>query len=81
MSIESPTPVRIDVDSDILVTDAEFCRTVLGGVHRRTAKRLEHEGLPYILLGGRKYRPLAQGRAWLASRIKVRNASPQRRRS
>jgi hypothetical protein len=74
--------VRIEIGGDTLVTDAEFCATVLAGVHRRTARRYERDGLPFVMVGGKKYRPLGQGRAWLASRIKVRrNASPRRRRS
>jgi len=77
-SIASP---RIDVGDDVLIPDAEFCALVLGGIHRRTAARYEREGLPYVMLGGRKYRPLAQGRAWLAARIKVRKALPRRRRA
>ena len=64
--------VRIEIPGDMLVSDSEFCATVLGGVHRRTAKRLELEGLPFIMVGGRKYRPLRQGRAWLAARITAR---------
>jgi len=75
-SIASP---RIDVGDDVLIPDVEFCTLVLGGANRRTAKRYEREGLPFVMVAGRKYRPLGQGRAWLASRIKVRKA-PQRHR-
>jgi len=71
--------VRIEIDGDVLVTDEEFCATVLAGANRRTAKRYELHGLPFVMVAGRKYRPLGQGRAWLASRIKVRKA-PQRHR-
>jgi hypothetical protein len=45
---------------------------VLAGANRRTAKRYEREGLPFVMVAGKKYRPLGQGRAWLASRITVR---------
>jgi hypothetical protein len=68
-SIASP---RIDVGDDTLITDAEFCALVLAGAHRRTAKRYEREGLPFVMVAGKKYRPLGQGRAWLASRITAR---------
>ena len=61
---QSPAPVRIEIDGDSLVTDAEFCATVLAGVNRRTAKRYEREGLPFVMVGGKKYRPLARGCAW-----------------
>ena len=46
-----------------------FCRVVLDGATRRTARRLEAEGLPFVMVAGRKYRPLNEGRAWLARRI------------
>jgi hypothetical protein len=69
---------RIDIPGDVLVPDAEFCALVLGGATRRTASRLEAEGLPYVMVRGRKYRPLNEGRAWLAARIQRRN---QRRRA
>ena len=49
--------------------DAEFCAEVLDGATRRTARRLEAEGLPYAMVRGRKYRPLNEGGAWLAGRI------------
>ena len=45
---------------------------MLAGANRRTAKRYEREGLPFVMVAGKKYRPLGQGRAWLASRITVR---------
>jgi hypothetical protein len=64
--------VRIEIPGDVLVSDDEFCATVLAGANRRTAKRYESDGLPFVMVAGRKYRPLAQGRAWLASRITAR---------
>ena len=70
---------RIDIPNDVLILDEEFCRVVLAGATRRTARRLEHEGLPFTFVAGRKYRPLAEGQAWLAARIK-RNGRSQRRR-
>jgi len=41
-------------------------------VHRRTARRYERDGLPHVTVGGRKFRPLNAGRAWLAARIQAR---------
>jgi len=70
--------VHIEIDGDVLVSDAEFCAAVLGGANRRTAKRYEREGLPFVMVAGKKYRPLGQGRAWLAGRIQSRKL--QRRR-
>jgi hypothetical protein len=58
---------RIQLPNDTLVLDAIFCAEVLGGATRRTGRRLEAEGLPYV--AGRKYRPLNEGRAWLTARI------------
>jgi hypothetical protein len=72
-------PSRVEIPGDILIPDADFCREVLGGCARRTAKRLEADGLPFIKIRGRTYRPLNAGRAWLASQIKVK--TPQRRRA
>jgi hypothetical protein len=70
---------HIEIPGDTLIPDEEFCRLVLGGSTRRTAARHELEGLPYILIRGRKYRPLKAGREWLAARIQAQTR-PQRRR-
>jgi hypothetical protein len=72
---------RIEIPGDVLVTDSEFCALVLGGATRRTASRLEAEGLPFAMVAGRKYRPLNEGRAWLAARIQRRSQPPQKRRA
>jgi hypothetical protein len=75
------TPTRIDIPGDVLVSDEEFCRTVLDGSTRRTARRYDGEGLPFILIRGRKFRPLNAGREWLAGRIQAQVAyRPTRRR-
>jgi hypothetical protein len=68
-----PPPRRIDIGTDILVIDEDFCSELLAGATRRTAKRLEREGLPYVMIAGRTYRPLNEGRAFLAARIQRRN--------
>jgi hypothetical protein len=82
VSIEHPDfSRRVEIPNDVLVTDAEFCVVVLAGATRRTATRLEIEGLPYTFIGGRKYRPLNEGRAWLAGRIKRRNQQKPSRRN
>lgn len=65
----SPPPRRIDLGDEMLVIDEDFCSEVLAGAARRTAKRLEFEGLPFAMVAGRTYRPLNEGRAWLAARI------------
>jgi hypothetical protein len=71
---------RIEIPGDTLVIDPVWCDEVLGGATRRTGNRLEAEGLPYVMIGGRKYRPLNEGRRWLAARIQRRNQPPKRRR-
>jgi hypothetical protein len=73
-------PNRIEIPGDVLVTDAEFCDLVLGGATRRTGQRLDAKGLPFTMVAGRKYRPLNEGRAWLAARIQRRGQPLQRRR-
>jgi hypothetical protein len=67
-------PSRIEIPNDILILDTEFCHTVLGGATRRTAARLEAQGLPFVMVAGRKYRPLNEGREWLAGRIQRRGS-------
>jgi hypothetical protein len=70
--------ITIPLLDDVAVLDEEFCKHILNNATRRTASRYETEGLPTLMLGGRKFRPLNAGRAWLASRIK--SQTPQRRR-
>ena len=75
------TPARrITIPGDVLIPDSEFCVEVLDGATSRTARRLEAEGLPFVMVRGRKYRPLNEGRAWLAGRIQRRQRLQQRRR-
>jgi hypothetical protein len=74
-------PSRIEIDGDTLLLDDEFCRLVLAGCSKRTAKRHEDDGLPFVMLGGAKYRPLKAGREWLANRITRKNQPPKRRRA
>jgi hypothetical protein len=73
MSDEHSAPRRIEIPGDTLVLDEEFCALVLGGAVRRTSQRMDKDGFPYIYVANRKYRPLNEGRAWLAARIKRRN--------
>ena len=66
-------PPRIDLGDDVLVRDDVFHAEVLAGANRRTGKRYEREGLPFILIRGMKYRPLREGRKWVADRIQRPN--------
>jgi hypothetical protein len=74
-------PRRIEIPGDILILDADFCEQVLAGGSKRTALRLEAEGLPFIMIGGCKYRPLNAGLTWLAGRIRRRNQPQKPRRT
>jgi hypothetical protein len=75
------TAAHITIPGDILISDDEFCREVLDGATRRTARRYERDGLPFVMIRGRKFRPLNAGREWLAARIKAQVAyRPQRHR-
>jgi hypothetical protein len=74
-------PERIELVDDVLVLDAIFCQEVLAGATTRTARNLEAEGLPFVLIAGRKYRPLGEGRAWLAGRIQRKGTAPKKRRA
>jgi hypothetical protein len=72
---------HITIPGDLLIPDDEFCREVLDGATRRTARRYERDGLPSVMIRGRKFRPLNAGREWLAARIKAQvTYRPQRRR-
>jgi hypothetical protein len=73
---------RIEIDGETLITDQEFCHVGLDDATRRTAGRLDHEGLPFVMIAGRKFRPLRRCLAWLANRIdsKTREDRPRRRR-
>jgi hypothetical protein len=76
MSIErqfQTAPQRITLDDDVLLRDDVFLAEVLAGANRRTGKRYEAEGLPFVLVRGLKYRPLREGREWLANRIQRPN--------
>jgi hypothetical protein len=81
MSIEDQKAAagHITIPGDVLVPDAEFCAEVLNGATRRTARRLERKGLPYVMVRGEKFRPLNEGRSWLAAQIE-REGRPQQPR-
>jgi hypothetical protein len=73
------TAAHITIPGDVLISDDEFCREVLDGATRRTARRYEREGLPFVMVRGRKFRPLNAGREWLAGRIQAVAYRPRRR--
>jgi hypothetical protein len=61
-------------NGDMLVPDAEF-RKKAGDISDRTGRLWDDQGCPYIMVGGRKYRPLNEALAWLAGRIQRLNPS------
>jgi hypothetical protein len=73
------TTARITIPGDVLIPDDEFCREVLDNATRRTARRYERDGLPFVMIRGRKFRPLNAGREWLAARIQSVAYRPRRR--
>ena len=76
-----PPTERIEIPGDVLLIDQLWCDEVLGGASTKTSKRLEAEGLPYVFIRGSKYRPLNEGREFVAARIQRRNQPPRRRRT
>jgi len=68
-----PAPERITLGDDELVRDDVFHVEVLAGANRRTGRRYEADGLPFIFIRGMKYRPLREGREWLANQIRRPN--------
>lgn len=64
-------------NGDVLIPDEEFAQKV--GATRRTLGNRDREGFPFVLIAGRKYRPLNEGLNWIASRIQRRN--PRRGRA
>jgi hypothetical protein len=75
-----PPAERIEIPGDVLLIDQKFCDEVLGGASTKTGKRLEADGLPFVFVRGFKYRPLNEGREFLAARIQRRNQPPKRHR-
>jgi hypothetical protein len=60
---------HIAIPGDTLIPDKEFRDEVLLGASHRTGLKLDAKGCPFIMIRGRKYRPLNEGRAWLAGQI------------
>jgi len=68
--------VHIDLpNGDKLVPNAEFADKL--GVVVRTLNNYDRKGLPFIKIGGLKYRPLKEGLEWVASRIERPNRRKQ----
>lgn len=79
--ILSTSPERIPLEDDELLRDDIFCLEVLAGSSRRSSKRQEAKGLPYVMVRGIKYRPLRGGRAWLAGQIQRPNQPPKKKKA
>jgi hypothetical protein len=74
MPIEPGSTRAIEIPGDTLVLDQQFCDGL--GVSRRHAQKLDQAGLPYLIVGNKKYRPVREAGEWLAKRI-VRKGQPQ----
>jgi hypothetical protein len=59
-------------NGDKLVPDAEFLK-IAGDVTARTGNDWDRLGCPFIIIGGRKYRPLNEALGWLTTRIERKN--------
>lgn len=68
--------MKIQIPNDELILDDEQARQ--WNCTTRTLRRYEHEpdGLPYVIVGGSKYRPVKGCAEWLARR--VRQPNPRR---
>jgi hypothetical protein len=73
---EKPARLEIPIDGDVLIPDLDFCRDFLQGT-RKTGSRYDKQGLPFVVLSGKKYRPLEACKAWLAGRIRRLNPPRQ----
>jgi hypothetical protein len=83
MSLEAsrPSRPRIEIPGDVLVADDDFDHEVFGrNVDPRTKRRMEAKGFPFTIIAGCKFRPLNEGRRWLAARIVRKGQAPTRRR-
>ena len=65
-------------NGDTLIPDEEFSGIL--NVVRRTLQSLDHQGCPFAMIGGRKYRPRNEALAWINSRL-VRRRNPRRVRA
>ena len=58
-------------NGDTLVPDGEIAAEL--AVVRRTLGGWDRHGCPFVIVGGRKYRPRNETLEWIASRIQRRN--------
>ncbi len=65
--------MHIDIPGDELVRDEKLAE--YWHMTTRTLRRYEHQpdGLPYVILGGKKYRPMKACAEWLARRMQAPN--------
>ncbi len=66
-------------NGDVLIPDGEFAKKL--GVTRRTLGNLDHDGCPFVMIAGLKYRPLNEGLDFIASRIKRMNPRRSQRKT
>ena len=56
---------------DTLVADSEIAEEL--DVTQRTLTSYDKQGCPFVMIGGKKWRPHDEVMTWIASRIKRRN--------
>lgn len=82
-SVDGETRMSIEIPGDTLISDDELA--VEWGATRRTLSRYDRlpDGLPYVMIAGKKYRPINACREWLARRVTYPNptGSPRRRKA
>jgi hypothetical protein len=72
--------MHIDLpNGDRLIPNSELADKL--GVVVRTLNNYDREGLPSVMIGGRKYRPLNESLLWITGRIRRRNPPRATRRS
>ncbi len=65
--------MTIKLPDDELILDEDLAKQ--WNCTTRTLRRYEHEpdGLPYVIIGGSKYRPVKGSAEWLARRMRQPN--------
>ena len=65
--------MNIQIPNDELIPDEDLAKQ--WGCTTRTLRRYEHEpdGLPFLIIGGSKYRPVKGCEEWLARRMRQPN--------
>jgi hypothetical protein len=70
MSDTTETPRQLVLaDGDVARPDEDICKQELDGCTTRTAQKYDKQGCPYLIIKGKKWRPVRGVREWLSKRI------------